>query len=842
LFQTYDEIPSLLVQALLLVENRELQEPDVAVTQNPVVDWSRSAKATLLYAGYKMGLGVPLEGGSTLATQLEKFRYAERGRTKSAGDKLRQIVSASLRVYRNGSDTRPERRQIILDYLNSVPLAAAPGYGEVYGLGNGLHAWFGIDLAEAQAILRDPKDEGRKQPVFKHILALICSARAPSFYLRTNRAALEARVGFYTKMLQDSGAITPRFGAGVRSARLQFVTRAGKSARVPYVERKATNTIRTQLLRTLGLKNLYTLDRLNLEVRTTLDMRLQNQVLEVFRNLKDPSFIDAHALRQPQLLARGDPRAITYSFTLFERTRLGNALRVQADTLEQPFDLNNGMKLELGSTAKLRTLAHYLELVGSLYKEFLRLDRDELSRLAADTTRDPITLWTAQVMRDNPDLPMSELLDRALNREYSGNPGEAFFTGGGRHVFSNFDASEDGRMFSLREGLQHSVNLVYIRLMRDLVQFHLARLPYDFNSIRNDLKNPQRQRMLEEIADKESRQALLQAYKRFHGMPAQNIAERIAGSPLTARRLAMFFISWSGNAGPEALSQWLRSQHHPVSPDDARRYLKAYDASRLNISDFGYLLDRHPLEVWCAGELLKQPDMSWDDLLAKSDSARRTAFRWLFQSRNVRAQDLRLRIRFEQDAFARMLPYWQRLGFPFDRMVPSLASAIGSSADRPAALAELMGIIMNDGVRLPTLNIQNLRFAAGTPYETVFDRSEVRGTRVMEPAVAVSLRTVLAAVVENGTASRLFRAAVTPDGMPVVIGGKTGSGDNRIARSKAVSRTGTFVFYIGDRYFGVITAHVSGSKAAEYGFTSSLAVTALKLLVPTIASLPEAQM
>jgi cell division protein FtsI/penicillin-binding protein 2 len=449
--------------------------------------------------------------------------------------------------------------------------------------------------------------------------------------------------------------------------------------------------------------------------------------------------------------------------------------------------------------------------------------------------RDPITLWTAQTMRDNPHIELEELLNRALDRQYSGNPGEAFFTGGGRHAFANFDADENGRTFSLREALQHSVNLVYIRLMRDLVEFHRTRLAYDSDALLTDIQNPQRNKLLEDIAEAESRQFLLRAFERLHNSAASAIIERIAGSPPTARRLAMFFISWNRNAGADTLAQWLSKQNKPTSLDEARHYLKAYDASHLNISDFGYLLDRHPLEVWCAGEILNNPDISWDDLLRKSSEARQTAFRWLFQSRNRRAQDLRLRIRFEQDAFARMLPYWQRLGFPFDHLVPSLATAIGSSADRPTALAELIGIILNDGARLPVVKMQQLRFGADTPYETVFEPSLKVATQVMDPAVARSLRSVLVGVVEHGTAIRLSRSAAVAGGKPLVIGGKTGSGDNRVGM-KAVSRTGTFVFYIGQRYFGVITAHVAGAKTAEYGFTSALPVTALKLMLPALIS------
>ena len=177
------------------------------------------------------------------------------------------------------------------------------------------------------------------------------------------------------------------------------------------------------------------------------------------------------------------------------------------------------------------------------------------------------------------------------------------------------------------------------------------------------------------------------------------------------------------------------------------------------------------------------------------------------------AQDTRLRIRVERDAFKRMTPYWQRLGFPFQHLVPSYATAIGSSSDRPAALAELMGIIVNDGVAPAD--------AAPHPACTWARARRTRrsmvpkpdaGEQVMDPTVAQALRGALADVVENGTARRARRRLQDAAGKKIVAGGKTGSGDNRVKTfdrggwlksSRVVNRTATFTFYIGDRYFGV---------------------------------------
>src|SRR5215470_9754821 len=159
-FNSFDEIPPLVASALVFVENRELDEA-TSDTHNPVVDWGRSAKAAAFYAGKKVGLPLPVEGGSTLATQIEKYQYSDKGRTQSASDKLMQMVSATIRVYRDGEDTRPQRREIILDYLNSAPLSAAPSYGEVYGIGEGLFAWFGKNLDDVRAALNDGTENER---------------------------------------------------------------------------------------------------------------------------------------------------------------------------------------------------------------------------------------------------------------------------------------------------------------------------------------------------------------------------------------------------------------------------------------------------------------------------------------------------------------------------------------------------------------------------------------------------------------------------------------------------------------------------------------------------------
>ena len=113
----------------------------------------------------------------------------------------------------------------------------------------------------------------------------------------------------------------------------------------------------------------------------------------------------------------------------------------------------------------------------------------------------------------------------------------------------------------------------------------------------------------------------------------------------------------------------------------------------------------------------------------------------------------------------------------------------------------------------------------------------------MPAEVANALRNALSKVVEGGTARRIAGAFALQDGTVLSLGGKTGTGDNRIetvgrygnvTSSLARNRTATFVFYIGDDHFGTLTAYVPGSQSDKFRFTSALPVQVLKGMAPLL--------
>jgi membrane peptidoglycan carboxypeptidase len=521
-------------------------------------------------------------------------------------------------------------------------------------------------------------------------------------------------------------------------------------------------------------------------------------------------------------------------------------LRVQADNLDRPLDISAGSMLDLGSTAKLRTLVTYLSVIAELHDRYERLPAADLRQVASDAD-DPLTGWAAGYLSRASDRSLQGMLDAAMERRYSASPAQQFFTGRGLHSFGNFNRSDNGRVISLWDAFADSVNLVFIRVMRDIVAFYAAEGPDPTSDVLADRSHPARATYLERFADREGSEYLSRFFARYRNLsPDEALALLASRSRPMPHRLAVVFRSVRPDADVDAFRTFLRHNLPQVTVDDATAagLFRKYGPDQFSLSDRGYLARVHPLELWLVGYFQRHPGATRQEVLQASVDQRQEAYRWLFRSSRKGAVDRRIRMVMEEDTFRLIHRQWQKVGYPFPSLVPSLATAIGSSADQPTALTELMGIIVNDGVRLPMSRVERLHFAAGTPYEAVVERQPEAAERVLPAEVARTARQALLQVVRNGTARRVQNAFTGADGAPIVVGGKTGTGDELVdsaglkaVRTSEVSRSGAFVFFIGDRFFGTITAHVAGAHAREYAFTSALPVQVLKALAPALEPL-----
>lgn len=844
-YQDQDTIPQQVISTLLFIENREMLSPET--NYNPVVDWPRFVLAASSQVAELVGVDMSKAGGSTLATQIEKFRHSNHGLTLSIKDKLLQIGSAIVRVYQQGESTINARQRIVQDYLNTVPLSSAPGFGEVHGIGDGLWAWFKTDFAQANQLLlsrHTPQNGAQRGKVFREIVALMIAQRRPSYYLLQGHDDLESLVDSYLRLLGRDGLIETKLMVSALESSLTFNTT--KLAVTNQTNNKGVNAVRIRTAGMLDL-NLYDLDRYDLAINSTFHGDLQQKVSDYLRSLAHVNSAERIGLLGERLLSAQQLDKVLYSFTLYESTDSANRVRIQTDSIDQPFDINEGSKLELGSTAKLRVLATYLDIIAELQQRFSAMTVADLRQVDVER-KDHITRWVVDYLITTRDRNLTRMLDAALQREYSASPDERFFTGGGLHVFNNFNKKENSRVPTLYQALQESINLPFVRLMQDIVSYSSS-----YNSegsvsqlLRND-KDPRREEYLKAFAKREGSSFVKRFYRKYRQLaPEQRLDVLFDGIAQQEQKLSAAYRYLKPYDGARELKAFLNARlpNKHFSDKEINALYNKYGEDKFNLADQGYIARVHPLELWVLRYLNDYPETGLNQVLDDAQPQLQEVYRWLFRTRYQNARDVRIQVMLEVEAFLSIHQRWVRMGYPFEYMVPSLGSALGSSGDRPAALAELMGIIQNDGYRFPTVRIDELQFAKDTPYEVTLANNKQMVTRVMHQEVARALKRALANVVQNGTARRLNGSLLDNQGQAIVMGGKTGTGDNRIATeirdgrkisSTAINRTATFVFYLGDHHFGTLTAFVPGEKADDFSFTSALPLQVLKGMMPILS-------
>jgi membrane peptidoglycan carboxypeptidase len=853
IYETYEEIPPLIVSTLAFIEDRGAVDPGLPY-RNPAIAWERLGQAVVDQVEQVFDPDQNASGGSTLATQLEKFRHSDRGITPSITEKLRQVSSASLRAYLGGPDTLEARREIVRAYLNGVPLAARAGYGEVHGLQDGLRVWFDADPGEVNRLLtfsgKPPEDQLEQSArAYREVLSLLLAQQRPTWFLgRSGFFVLSSRVDEYVRVLAREGIIDPPFRDAVLSQPLAAPgiepvanTRGMRSAKSAYM-------IRSRLLSLLGLRHFYDLDRLDLSVTSTLDYPVQRAVAARLLELKDPAQVKEAKLMGSRLLeSRNDPGKVIYSFTLYELSDNANVLRVQADNFPEPFDINEGVRLDLGSTAKLRTLVHYLEIMNSLYSEYAPLSADALGNIEVSPD-DKLRVWVIDYLKKTKTHDLHAMLEAAMDRKYSANPAETFITGGGAHHFVNFKSDDNGKIVTIRQALRDSINLPFVRLMRDIVRYHMNRTESG-RRLLQDASEPRRIEYLTRFADREGKTYLRRFYRKYAGKnPAERFALLVDSVRAAPVPLTIAFRSIHPDADQARFAEFLKEALPGASLNEAliERLYRNYGPDKYSLMDRGYLAKVHPLELWLVTYLQQYPEAKFDAVTTASAQERIDVYAWLFKTRSKSRQDIRIRTLLEIEAFTEIHAAWARLGYPFSYLTPSYATAIGSSADRPAALAELVGIILRGGIRAPAIRLDEFHFAEFTPFETLMRYQNAKFERVLPAEVTDVVHAALLEVVARGTAVRLAGGLHPAEGVSIPVGGKTGTGDHRmemfdaaghLVRERVMNRTATFVFFIGDRFYGTVSAFVPGEDAAKFSFTSSLPVELLRQLGPLLQPL-----
>ena len=270
---------------------------------------------------------------------------------------------------------------------------------------------------------------------------------------------------------------------------------------VPFVDRKAVDAVRLALLSQLGLPRTYDLDRLDLAVRTTLDGAVRLSRAADFdgplRHRPCRGLIGDHICWAAPIRTTVVHAASCWPARPARRTSC-EMLTVQRTAADQSRDAARA-RID-GPPLILRDVL--TAVMTALHARYGGMTRDAL-RSASIDPKDGLSRWAVDYLSGATDRSLPSMLDAAMTRRYSASPSEAFFTGGGVHHFANYEREDNGRVLTVREAFRRSVNLVFIRLMRDLVHYFAFGPDGVNSSVLRDEANPLRRQYLNRFADKE---------------------------------------------------------------------------------------------------------------------------------------------------------------------------------------------------------------------------------------------------------------------------------------------------------------------------------------------------
>ncbi len=187
------------------------------------------------------------------------------------------------------------------------------------GLADGLRDWYGANFTAVNAILSAntshlaAPDRITQARAYRQVLSLFLALRAPTRYLSQNPEALADKTDRYLHLLHANGVIPSSLLGAALEARSTVRPRAAHEPPKSFTANKAASAIRVSLLKTLGVRNEYSLDRLDMTARTTFDAPTENSMNRFLIGLSDQTAVKAAGLDQYQLMDQGSPNSVIYS-------------------------------------------------------------------------------------------------------------------------------------------------------------------------------------------------------------------------------------------------------------------------------------------------------------------------------------------------------------------------------------------------------------------------------------------------------------------------------------------------------------------------------------------------
>lgn len=993
--------------ALYFIEDGQILGENSSTYLNYAVDYKRFFVAGVRYVFFKFisifnGSAEKSGGASTLLVQEKKFKHSPDGLTEGVDDKFKQIASAFAYLYRDGITTKEKSYTIIKNYLNSIPLGADER-GEIYGLAEALNRYYGLSRFEIDYLYDkhsfncfhdDPSLEYNNIFNLRLAMGFIVSLRRPSYYLgdEAGRIEREKLVDFYLKeMIADKSVFSDPYekalklshsfifnGKTIESLRKEknrnsfdvnkacLYSEKNKKSPIETISEKTLTTIKNDFSKIIGEKNRYDLSNKDFKLTTSIDLGKQKILESVLEDIKSGRNTDKYGLYGERLLSKNEEKRVDYAINLYElenKNGVGMSNLVASyETDKRPSSFLNGGKFELGSTAKLRVLTSFLQLMEqdwilfnenkdqikycfkkdlneekchSLLRKIFNLNEGRPLgeydlQLASSSIKNKLRhdfilnnsyktflidddcfqvnddfvninklryfgfcFFTELYFNGKLDISKKEFLYQAMNIKINANPNSLFYTGGGLHKFDNFNEDDDHQYLTIDKGFSKSNNLVFVRLFRYMEIYLSDRREKDLSSLLNSEEDDRRSGYIEEYKygdllqyfniyrrkskdlelDSSDKKVLALGYA-IEKLIKEDVGHSILTKKARNNRMRIFsnyngddyislgrscYGSLNGNSGGDSNedndSILCNKEGNciDIKEDELQDEINGFDVNKedvelgtvknFNWQDVGYIGKEHPVRFFteamsCLNVKLRSADFSnrkskYSSIIKKLQEE---SYAWVDKKSNYKKRNLAVRKMVEEKTFLEILDMWKSIGYPYNKIVPSLGTALGSSGDRPKALADLLGVIVSGGLKPHQSIINSINFAEGTPYEFNYEKTFKLGNeRLLSKEISESVLTAMGNVVDHGT-------GISLKGKKGIVSArvKTGTGDNKkvfkingTTKEIPLNRSATSVFNINEKYYGVLVAYTiydGKMEETKLTFTSSLPNNIVRVL------------
>ncbi|MCW8928802.1 MAG: hypothetical protein OQL19_01035 [Gammaproteobacteria bacterium] len=481
-------------------------------------------------------------------------------------------------------------------------------------------------------------------------------------------------------------------------------------------------------------------------------------------------------------------------------------------------------RFQWGSTAKLRVLVNYLMIIHDealLLQSALKESNIKGATVLKEYQKSSVTIkrLLASYIKKYPKASMNQVLNWAMSRRISANPDSKFLTGESWHEFNNYQKSDDRKNPNLWQMTTQSINLSFVRLMRDVVDYYIEQSGFDKIAILTNKNNSIRKIIINDAVKKEEADYISGLNFFVESIQGSfSYDELMQNGNVTDKEILIL-----ARDVVKKLERTVEVQSDNSSYDHAyRKEQKKYAHlaswfKRITYYEKKWLLSR-----------VRQPDEHYSDLIeAEEKRIVKQTSQWLRTSQSWIKNTLYTHM--ERQAFTEgVTPAWKNLGYPFN-VSPSYAVVLGSSGDTPMSLVELAGTLLNNGVHEKNISaIERIILAPGSDFETPF-KIENKQERIIPEAVAIVAKKAMEGVLHKGTAVFASRHPL----MKYVksAGAKTGTGDNR-HNETAINRSAAVLSIIDTgekktKYAICITMSVTEGDIERYNFTSKVPVRIL---------------